>query len=176
MTCRRPSASGRDCGSCRPRGNRNNSAQTRKSNKSGPSRYGTRAACGLTRGQSVGIVSAIDSTMNHNSRRRSSAPRISPRDPSTPYGSQGGRAPYPVFFGPRQLPTIERARRLVGVSCAYYSNEPESMAWAERVAQWIAATGDCVWHAVAEICWADGRRDAACGCADCRPADVRRFA
>lgn len=70
------------------------------------------------------------------------------------------------FFGPWPLPTIERARQLVGGSCAYYPNEPESAAWAERVAQWIAATGDCVWHAVAEVAWAEGHVTK-CFCANC---------
>jgi len=40
---------------------------------------------------------------------------------------------------------------------------------AERIADRIAETGECVWHAASVVC---GTK---CWCSDCRP-DVRRFA
>ncbi len=74
-------------------------------------------------------------------RRFSSATRI--HDPN------GRPTPPAPRFGPFQLPTIERA----------------------RVAEWIAATGDCVIHAVTEVLRAEGK-PAGCFCANCRTPDA----
>jgi len=76
---------------------------------------------------------------------------------------RGPVEPPPSFIGPYQLPTIEHARRLAG---GYIHGTPEAR---EAVAQWIAATGDCVFHAASMVfggpCW----------CADCAP-NIRKLA
>lgn len=61
------------------------------------------------------------------------------------------------FIGPFQLPTIERARSLAR---NFTAGTPESQ---ERLAQYIAQTGDCVLHACAVLFGCK------CGCADCAP-------
>lgn len=78
-------------------------------------------------------------------------------------------------FGPWRLPTIERARTLTWGSIGFRKDRPEDVEKAERVAQWIAATGDCVWHALAEVTRAEGR-DVPCYCANCDGRNTLRVA
>jgi hypothetical protein len=70
--------------------------------------------------------------------------------------------PTAPFYGPFQPPSIERARQLVG---GYVAGSAEDR---EAVAQWIAATGDCVFHAASEVF------HFACCCQRCRP-DIKRY-
>src|SRR5258707_1284908 len=64
--------------------------------------------------------------------------------------------------GPFPLPSIDQARRWAG---GYVHGSRESV---EAVAQWIASTGDCVYHAVSEVFHRP------CICQACRP-DIKRY-
>lgn len=66
------------------------------------------------------------------------------------------------LYGPWPLPTLERARALAG---GYVAGTQEQR---ELVAQHIAKTGDCVYHAVSVVF------NKPCICQQCRP-DIKRY-
>lgn len=76
--------------------------------------------------------------------------------------ARGPVAPIAPQYGPWPLPSIERARSLAR---SYFAGNAEQQ---EQLAQYIAQTGDAVFHAVSVVF------KTSCFCAVCRP-DIKVF-
>jgi hypothetical protein len=93
-----------------------------------------------------------------NRMRRYSNKTVNPLGPTAP------------MLGPFPLPSIEYARKLAHsyVAGSFLPDGTYDRSAGERVAQWIAATGDCVFHACSEVF------QKPCFCQRCRP-DIKRY-